>query len=64
MYWSPVVPSGNLTQKLARIERLELILNDDFSKRIAELRKKAQKATHFDENPSFRLLQILAHLRN
>jgi len=67
-FWSPVVPKGTLTTALTQIEkvgrRLELIINGEYKRRIQELRKLAKKETRNTQNPVFRVLQILEHLRD
>jgi hypothetical protein len=63
-FWSPVVPRGYLTRELATIDpALELVINEEYARRIEELRKAARHRTNDENNPAFRLLQILAHLR-
>jgi len=63
MFWSPVVPKGYLTEHLSKIRDLELIINQDYANRIARLKKLAQEQSHETNNPFFRVLQILEHLR-
>lgn len=63
MLWSPVVPRGYLTENLSRIEGLELIINEEYAQRIAQLQTCARTSTHDVGNPAFRLLQILGHMR-
>ncbi len=62
MFWSPVVPEGGV-QKLKNIEGLEVVINAEYKKRIEELRELAKKITSNVNNPFFRTLQILEHLR-
>ena len=65
MFWSPVVPVGYITrelEKLEKIERLELIINQKYTECIEELKEEA-KSTHATANPAFRLLQILQHMK-
>ena len=62
-FWSPYVPVGYRTEHLKQIKGLELIINEEYSKRVGELQKKAKKQTEDTGNPAFRVLQILAHLR-
>lgn len=63
-FWSPVVPKGYLTHHLAEIDPdLELIINAEYTKRINELRKAASMRKNDENNPAFRLLQILAHMK-
>jgi hypothetical protein len=64
-FWSPVVPKGYLTKHLAEIDPdLELVINAEYSKRINELRKIAGMRKNDENNPAFRLLQILAHMKS
>jgi len=63
MFWSPIVPEGDLTDKLKSIEGLELIINDEYTKRIDELKKAAKDITQDTGNPFFRTLQILERLK-
>ena len=70
--WSPVVPQGTLTDGLAELQdvfengtghELELVINEEYSNRIDELREKASKDKKQYGEPAFRLLQILEHMR-
>jgi len=63
MFWSPVVPVGFLTKGLAEIEGLQLVINQDYARRVAELRELARTSAHDAGNDFFRTLQILEHLR-
>ena len=63
MFWSPVVPVGFITDGLATIEGLEIVINQDYAKRIDELRTLARTAAHDAGNDFFRALQILEHVR-
>ena len=53
MFWSPVVPKGFLTENLARIEGLELILNQNYRECVDRLRTRARSETHPTGNPFF-----------
>ncbi|MCF7944258.1 MAG: hypothetical protein K9L75_01815 [Spirochaetia bacterium] len=64
MFWSPVVPVGYLTENLAKIENFELIINGEYKKRIEELQALAGSTTYDANNPFFRMLQILEHMRD
>ena len=64
MYWAPVVPRGHITENLAKIDGLELIINGEFKSRIEAMRTLAAQTTHDTGNPFFRTLQILEHLRD
>jgi hypothetical protein len=61
MFWSPVVRSG-LVAKLADTG-FELFINQTYSKAIEQLRDRARVSTADANNPAFRVLQILEHLR-
>ena len=63
MLWSPVVHEGYITEKLSQIQGLELIINEEYAKRINELQRLAAATSHNEGNPAFRLLQILGHTR-
>ncbi len=63
MFWSPVVPKGPLAEKLRQITGLEVVINEDFTAKVEELRKVARTTKHATGNPFMRTLQILAHLR-
>ena len=63
MFWSPVVPKGYLTENLAEIEGLELILNSKYRECVTQLRGRARREKQDTGNPFFRSLQILEHLR-
>ena len=64
MFWSPVVPVGYITEGLSGIEGLELVINEEYARRVAELRQLARTTTHDAGNDFFRSLQILEHLRH
>jgi len=63
-FWSPVVPKGYVTEELAKVDSLELIINGEYKKRVLALQDLAKKETHDARNPVFRVLQILGHLRD
>jgi hypothetical protein len=63
-FWSPVVPVGYRTKGLAQIKGLELIINGEYKARVDRLRELAKECTYDACNPEFRVLQILAHLRD
>lgn len=63
MFWSPVVPVGYVTEGLSKIEGLVLVINQEYAKRVAELRRLARSTSHDAGNDFFRALQILEHLR-
>lgn len=62
-FWSPVVPEGFLTENLALIEGLELVLNRKYRECVNQLRARARSESQDTGNPFFRSLQILEHLR-
>jgi len=63
MFWSPVVPQGYITEELQKLHGLEVIINDQYTACINDLRQKAREMHHDTGNPFFRALQILEHLR-
>jgi hypothetical protein len=63
MLWSPYVPVGFLTDGLARLARLELVVNGDYTRAMEALREQARATTRDAGNAFFRALQILEHLR-
>lgn len=63
-FWSPVVPRGYITEHLAKLDGLEMIINGSYKQRIEELKVKAAKETHDARNPVFRVLQILERMRD
>ena len=63
MFWSPYVPVGYITEHLEKIESLELVINVEYTARIEKLQAKAKATKHQTSNAAFRMLQILAHLR-
>lgn len=62
MFWSPVVPKGYITDGLAQLPDLKLVINGEYKRRIEELRVLARETTHDARNPVFRVLQILEHM--
>ena len=64
MFWSPYVPKGYVTDHLADIPGLELVINAEYKRRVNELQQKAIKERQDTGNPAFRMLQILGALRN
>lgn len=70
--WSPVVPNGNRTDGLDKLVRdfedeyghgIELLINEDYTAQVEELRELASEDTKAYGEPAFRFLQILEHLR-
>ena len=64
MLWSPNVPKGYLEHRFEEIDGLEVVANRGYRIAVEELKKKARQETHPTENPAFRLLQILAAMRD
>ena len=62
-FWSPCVPVGALAIGLAAAEHLELVINQEYTRRVAALRAEAKTRTNDECNDAFRLLQILEHMR-
>jgi hypothetical protein len=62
-FWSPRVPKGKLTSLLSEIPSIEIMINEEYSRRISELADLATKSTHDTGNPFFRTLQLIGHLR-
>jgi hypothetical protein len=70
--WSPVVPQGHLTDGFDELQRrfeaehgaeITLVINGVYAERIKELRGLAAESTKSYDQPAFRFLQILEHLR-
>ena len=64
MFWSPYVPVGYITEGLGKVDTLELIINQEYTRRVDELITAAGEVTADLGNPFFRALQILEHLRH
>ena len=62
MFWSPVVESGYLENRLTEISGLELIANMGYKKAVDELTEQARIDKRDVGNPAFRMLQILGSL--
>ncbi|WP_274434767.1 hypothetical protein [Alicyclobacillus sp. ALC3] len=62
-FWSPYVPLGRTTRALSEMQILEMIINEDYTSRVNELRDLARATRRDTGNPVFRTLQILEHLR-
>jgi|SRR5579862_349569 len=62
MFWSPVVRSG-IVELLKKIDGLELFINGTYKEAIDRLRARAKRTTSDPNNPAFRVLQILEHMR-
>ena len=63
MFWSPRVPVGALTVGLEAIRGLELVINEDYARRVKELERHVKTAKQDLGNPFLRALQILSCLR-
>ena len=70
--WSPNVPKGILTDRLAELNErfeskhghdVELVINEDYTARVEELQERAARDMKAYTEPAFRLLQILGNLR-
>lgn len=64
MFWSPVVRSKYVISGLGRLQGLELVINGQYKNRLEELKLLARKVAHETQNPAFRVLQIIEHLRD
>ena len=62
-FWSPRVPSG-LARQLTAVADIELVINDDYSRRIQELILHARTDASATSNDAYRLLQILTHTKD
>ena len=63
MFWSPYVPAGYIIEGLKQAPELTLVINKQYSACVQELRDLARTTTYDANNPFFRTLQILEHLR-
>jgi hypothetical protein len=63
MFWSPVVPRGFLTTALSNINGLEIVVNEDYARCVAQLEAHVKSAKQDLGNPFLRALQILSCLR-
>lgn len=62
-FWSPRVPKGYLSERLARIDGPELVINGRYRECVEKLRLRAKAETQDAVNPFFRVLQILEVMR-
>lgn len=71
-FWSPVVPRGILTDGLDELQQrfeaeygveIDLVINEEYTHRIGELQTRAAESKKSYDEPAFRFLQILEHLR-
>lgn len=72
-FWSPVVPKGILTNGLEELQQrfeadygveIDLVINGEYTSRVDELRQQASETKKSYDEPAFRFLQILEHLRD
>ncbi len=70
-WWSPYVPKGATTALFATLEAewlgknrsLEFVINQEYSARIRRLVESARANPSATNEPAYRLLQVLTHLR-
>jgi hypothetical protein len=70
-WWSPYVPEGKATIEFERLcgdwkaegRSLEFIVNDDYTRRIAQLVEHARGNSSTTNEPAYRMLQMLTRLR-
>jgi hypothetical protein len=62
-FWSPRVPKGRLSRTIEDIDGLVPVINEEYTRRVEELRLLAMKMKNDTRNPFFRMLQIMEHLR-
>ncbi|MDR5672460.1 hypothetical protein RH858_04760 [Halalkaliarchaeum sp. AArc-GB] len=71
-FWSPVVPKGTLPEGFEEMqerfrdkhgEDIEVLINEDYTVKIRELEKEAARTKKSYDEPAFRFLQVLQHLR-
>ena len=62
MFWSPKVTNSVLNE-LKDISGLDLVINEKYRDCINQLRDRSKKTTSDMNNPFFRTLQILEHLK-
>jgi hypothetical protein len=72
-FWSPYVPRGYLTDGLSELQRrfeaehdvrIDLVINGEYTNRVHQLRQRASSTKKSYDEPAFRFLQILEHLRD
>lgn len=61
-FWAPKVMKKDV-EALKKIKGLELVINEEYSFRVSRLKEEAKRVTKQVNNPAFRLLQILEHLK-
>lgn len=70
-WWSPRVPEGKVTNAMKAIEGewtsedrdLRFIINSEYTERVRELAQHARTNSSTTNEPAYRMLQILTHLR-
>jgi hypothetical protein len=62
MFWSPIVRPG-LVRELQSIVGYELFINATYKEAVEALRAVASKSSADSNNPAFRVLQILEHVK-
>jgi hypothetical protein len=70
-WWSPRVPEGKVTTALETLRQdyenadvdLQFVINSAYTERIRELARHAKHNTSTTNEPAYRLLQVLTHLR-
>jgi hypothetical protein len=62
-FWAPRVPVGYMTERLAQIDGLQVVINGEYKRRVDLLRKRARKEQQPTGNDAFRMLQILEAMR-
>ena len=62
MLWAPWVSSGLRTRLDLELPEVELVVNQEYAKRIDVLLDLAREGAHDTGNPAFRVLQILGHI--
>jgi DNA invertase Pin-like site-specific DNA recombinase len=68
MLWSPYVPKGMLTEGLSKMGKdlnmnIELVINEEYTKRIKKLQVKAKEDKKDRGELFYRALQILGHIK-
>jgi Holliday junction resolvase-like predicted endonuclease len=61
-FWSPRVPSG-LAQRLTNVAGVELVINDEYTRRLQQLVSRAASDPGATSNSAYRVLQVLTHVK-
>ena len=61
-FWAPKVITSR-AKELYKIRGLESVINQDYTTKVNQLRAEAKQITKVVNNPAFRMLQILEHMR-